>query len=262
MINIIVLRNLKNQGDTGDFMDNEKKTDQVPEDLNKIIMGRKFDCPVCKGNFENWDVASYKVRIAKSDTDLRNYFVPFDPLYYAVVICPLCGYSAQRSDFSGIQPKQAQLILEKITTQFTPKDYPQVYTVDMAIERYKHALECALVKEGKTSEIAMIYLRLSWLYRDKEDTVSETVYREYALKGLIEAFEAERFPIAGMDSATLDYLIGELHRRSGNLDEATKHIGKVIVLKGIPSRLKERALDVKELILKEKAESEDGEGKN
>jgi len=226
------------------------------EDINKIIMSRKFACPVCKGNFENWDVASYKVRITKSDTDLRNYFTPYDPLYYAVAICPLCGYSAQRSDFNDIQPKQAALILEKITSQFRPKEYPQIYTVDIAIERYKAALASAMVKGGKISEQAMIYLRLSWLYRDKEDEVSETIYREYALNGLVQAFQTERFPIAGMDGATIEYLIGELHRRCGNLEEASKLIGKVIVMRDIPSRLKERAQDVKELIMREKAETE------
>jgi len=238
-------------------MDNEKKSTDTNAELNKIIMQRKFTCPVCSGNFENWDVASYKVRIAKSDTDLRNYFVPYDPMYYAVVICYWCGYSAQRSDFSQILPKQAKLIREKITPNFVPETYPQIYDVDMAIKRYKLALQCTIAKEGKISEKAMICLRLSWLYRDKEDYEKEKAFRENALKGLVQAFETERFPIAGMDAATLDYLIGDLYRRCGNLEEASKHIGKVIVLRGIPSRLKERALDVKDLILKEKAAKED-----
>ena len=243
--------------DIGADMDNEKNTANAADvDISKIIMSRKYDCPVCKGKFENWDVASYKVRIIKSDTDLRNYFVPFDPLYYAVVICPLCGYTAQRSDFSTIQPKQAVLVMEKVTSVFKPKDYPQVYTVDMALERYKMAYKCAVAKEGKISEKAMICLRLSWLYRDKEDYENEVAFRERALKGLLQAFETERFPIAGMDGATMDYLIGELYRRGGNLDEAMKHIGKVIVLKGIPARLKERALDIKDMILAEKARLE------
>ena len=236
-------------------MDNDQKAAETA-DIGKIIMSRKFTCPVCDSGFENWDVASYKVRITRSDSDLRNYFAPYDPLYYAVVICSACGYSAQRSDFSQINTKQKKLIEEKITPKFKTKDYPQVYTADMAIERYMHAYKCAEAKGGATSEKAMICLRLSWLYRDKEDDENETIYREHALKGLIQAFESERFPIAGMDSATLDYLIGELHRRCGNLDEASKHIGKVIVQRGIPSRLKERALDVKELILQEKAEQE------
>ncbi|MCL2564558.1 MAG: DUF2225 domain-containing protein [Defluviitaleaceae bacterium] len=236
-----------------DNMDNEKTANTAPADLNKIIMQRKFTCPVCNGNFENWDVASYKVRIVRSDTDLRNYFAPYDPMYYAVVICYWCGYSAQRSDFSQILPKQIKLIREKITPNFVPSTYPQIYDVDIAIERYKLALQCTDAKEGKISEKAMICLRLSWLYRDKDDEESEKTYREEALKGLLQAFETERFPIAGMDHATMDYLIGELYRRCGNLEEASKHIGKVIVLRGIASRLKERALDVKDLILQEKA---------
>ncbi|MDL2248257.1 DUF2225 domain-containing protein, partial [Tyzzerella sp. OttesenSCG-928-J15] len=54
-------------------------------ELNKTIVKRNIDCPVCKAKFDYWDVASYKVRIVKSDTDLRNYFSPFDPLYYSVI---------------------------------------------------------------------------------------------------------------------------------------------------------------------------------
>ena len=222
------------------------------DQLNRIIILRKHDCPVCKTSFQNWDVSSYKVRLVKSDMDLRSYFTPYDPLYYASVVCPSCGYSALRSYFNKITAQQCRAILDNITPRFRPKEYGQIYTVEQAIERYKLALFSATVKKASASEKALISLQLSWLYRDHSDEDNEILFRENALKGFMNAYENESFPIAGMDPPTLQYLLGELYRRNGQLDDAMKFTNMIIVSRTVTARLKERAEDVKELILAEK----------
>ena len=228
------------------------KIDNFTDQLNRTIILRKLDCPVCKTTFENWDVASYKVRIVKSDLDLRSHFTPYDPLYYAAVVCPSCGYSALRSYFSKINARQCRSILESITPRFRPNDYGQIYTVENAIERYKLALFSANVKKVPESEKALICLQLSWLHHDNGDEDNEILFRENALEGFVHAYEHERFPIAGMDAPTLQYLIGELYRRRGQLEEAMRFISMMAVSKAATSRLKEKAEDVRELIVAEK----------
>ena len=226
--------------------------DKTLDQLNRTIILRKNDCPVCKTSFDNWDVASYKVRIVKSELDLRTHFAPYDPLYYAAIVCPSCGYSALRSYFSKITPRQGRAILESITPRFRPKEYGQIYTVENAIDRFKQALFSANIKKAPESEKALISLQLSWLHHDNNDEDNEILFRENALDGFRHAYENEDFPIAGMDQFTLQYLLGELYRRRGQLDDAMQFIGLTMTGRGVPSRLKERAEDVKELILAER----------
>jgi len=227
-------------------------TDISNDQLNRTIVKRKIDCPVCNAKFESWDVAAYKVRLEKSDLDLRSHFAPYDPLYYAAIVCPSCGYSALRSYFSKVNAKQSRDILESITPRFRPKEYGQIYTVQNAIERFKMALFSANVKKAHESEKAHISLQLSWLHHDIGDEDNEILFRENALEGFLFAYEHEHFPIAGMDSHTLQYLLGELYRRRGQLEKAMHFISPIIVSRGIPARLKEKAEDVKELVLAEK----------
>lgn len=231
-----------------------KETTPAGVDINRIILKRTFPCPVCRESFTNWDVFLHKVRLDKTDQELRKYFTPFDPLYYAAIICSSCGYSALRNSFDKITPKQIKLIKEHITPRFKFKEYPQVYTVDMAIERYKLVLYNCVTKEAPASEKALVCHRLSWLFKDKEDKENEKIFRENALKGFVFAYTNERLPIAGMEAQTLEYLIGELYRRSGNLEEAVRYISMAIMQpRGASAKIKTLAIDAKELILQERA---------
>jgi len=229
----------------------EELAQQKKNQLEKVLVAKKQKCPVCKSDFQDWDVSSYRIRIEKTDTDLRSYYSPYDPLYYGVIICQECGYAATRSYFNKTTKKQSDLILSKITPNYRRKIYHHTYTIDDAIERHKYALLNTVIKEGKDSEKAMTCLKLSWLYREKEDSESESLFRQNALKGFLCAYEKEH-SIPGMDTNTLQYLIGELNRREGNLEEAMKYIGSIIVNKDVLPRLKNRAIDVKELILEER----------
>jgi len=230
-------------------------------DVNKIILQKKFSCPVCRVNFSNWDVYLHRIRLEKTDSELRKHFSPYDPLYYAAIICTSCGYGAMRNNFDQISPKQVKLVKENITPKFKAKEYPQIYTVDMAIERYKLVLYNAVIKEGTASEKAVICHRLSWLFRDKGDAENEKIFRENALKGFVHAYSTERLPIAGMGAQTFEYLIGELYRRLGNLEEAVRYISMAIMRqRGASPKIKELALDAKELIIQERnAREQQGE---
>jgi uncharacterized protein (DUF2225 family) len=252
--------------DKSELYENEKKAevkDVAPAgvDINRIILKRTFACPVCRESFTNWDVFLHKVRLEKTDSELRKYYVPYDPLYYAAIICSSCGYGAMRNSFDRITPKQIKLIKDNITPRFKYKEYPQVYTIDMAIERYKLVLYNTVVKEGPASEKALICHRLSWLFKDKEDKENEKIFRENALKGFVFAYTNERLPIAGMEAQTFEYLIGELYRRSGQFEEAVRYISMAIMQpKGASAKIKTLALDAKDLILQERAAKEQAEG--
>ena len=219
----------------------------TPED---ILYFKEHECPVCARSFMH---PTAKLRTAKythSDTDLRMYYDPIDPMYYDVIFCVHCGYAAIARNFKKISSKQELLIKEKISENFKPTEYPLVLSVDQAIERYKMALLSTVVKGGKDGEKAYLCLKLAWLHRDKKDEASEKEFMENALKGFTEAYQKETFPICGLEEHTLMYIMADLSRRLGDRESCLRYLGTLIVNKNVSPKLKDKALELKELVIK------------
>ena len=140
-------------------------------------------------NFKAKTVKSGKARLVSTDTDFKPTYSIVNPIYYDVILCPFCGYAALAQYFSSIRGTQINWIKTQISALFKMKIYPDTYTTEIAIERYKLALLNAVVKKAKSSEKAYICLKLGWLYRDLEDKDNEIRFLEQALKGFMSAFE-------------------------------------------------------------------------
>jgi len=253
----------------------EEEVEKVPDEptnrtkvikVEDLLYTAKQECPVCRKVVHYRAVKSGKVRLVKSDLDLRPIYEGFDPSLYEVVCCNLCGYAALRKQFTNnVTPKKADLIKKNVSAQFVGRTYPDIYNYDIAIERYKLALYDAMVMEGKDSEKAYLCLKIAWLYRgyvenelDDSDKIencrkNEVTFLQHALDGFKIAHYKESFPTMGLDLLTVKFLIGELSRRLGHTEEALKWISEVIVSKTASRRLKERALECKELLKKEKS---------
>ena len=72
-----------------------------------------------------------------------------------------------------------------------------------------------------------------------------------AYEGFVEAVSKENFPICGMDEMTLDCVIADIGRRIGRYEEAGRLISKVIVSRSAPDRIKNKAREIKELIVED-----------
>lgn len=216
--------------------------------IDELLYGRSYCCPVCSNNFKSQTVKVGKARLISKDTDLMPRYENINPLFYDVVICQRCGYSALSKYFERIKEEQILLVKSKITPNFKSKAYPDIYDLDIAIERYKLSLLNAVIKNTRISEKAYICLKIAWLYRLKQEKQNEVRFLEQSYIGFKEAYEKEAFPICGMDSFTLMYLIGELARRLGNNDEALQWLGRVITGRNVNPKLKDLARDQKNLI--------------
>lgn len=229
---------------------NAKKNEKTinPEDC---LYDKTMTCPVCENEFKTRAIRKGKTRFMGSDIDLRSIYDPINPDYYDVIICNKCGYSAISINFNHIGYRQAQLITDNISLRFTPKKYPSVFDVDTAIERYKLALLNSITKKGKAGEKAYICLKIGWFYREKKDTENEIKYLKSAVEGFEQAFTTENFPICGLDEATLLYIMSAIYFRLGSTDECKKILGRVIVRRDLPERLKKKAEDLRELVKKQ-----------
>lgn len=238
----------------------DKKKDDIKKEIKPedYIYEKNYDCPSCGKSFISHTLRQSRLKFSRSDTDLRNIFEPFDPIYYDAILCPHCGYAAMTAFFKNLTEKQADIIKAEITSRFKRKDYKAPYSVETAVERTKYALLNAVIRKARTSEKANICLKIAWLYRDAGDKTNEAIFIQKALEGFLMAREKETPPICGMDGDTLTYLIGDLYRRNGDISQAMKWIGQLVVDRQVKKSLKDKALELKELMVNERKQPQPG----
>lgn len=241
---------------------------KTPEELEaEMLLDKKYMCPQCDKEFTSKVVRSGKTKPIGQDIDLRTKFENIDCTKYDVIMCPRCGYAALPRFFNSCTPPQLKLIKDNISLKFQPKEYKgAIYTYEEALERYQMALINALVKKGKASEKAYICLKSSWVIRGKIESLDpekdaeeikklqeqEKEFTKNAFDGFANARSTESYPMCGMDEYTIDYLIAVLAMKNEKYDVAMRMLSGVITARTVNKRLKERAQDLKEVIVKEK----------
>ncbi|MBQ8597624.1 MAG: DUF2225 domain-containing protein [Lachnospiraceae bacterium] len=233
-----------------------------------FLFDKTYECPVCYQKIKSKTVRSGRARQIRTDMDLRPVFEGIEPLKYEPVVCTECGYSAMGKNFTtGLLPLYAKYIRENITPTFHYNLNPgDTYTYDEAVYGYKMCLANAIVKKGKTSEIAYICLKLGWLYRSwgeslnpedadyakrlEECKAKEMQNIKKAYDAFIQARQTEGYPMCGMDEMTVEYLIAVLAMDVEDYDVASRLLGNVLTSHSATSRMKDKALDVKEELMK------------
>ncbi|MCY6369567.1 DUF2225 domain-containing protein [Clostridium ganghwense] len=230
-----------------------KKEQTEQEKLKNYLYDKKVTCPVCGSKFTVKAVKTSSYKMKKKDSDLFIRYEIINPYFYDVWLCNTCGYAAMKADFEKIRNFQIDLVKQKIAPKWKGREYTSPYDVNIAIERYKLSLLNYYYTDSKASRKAFNCLKLAWMYRLTEDLDAEKDFLKQALKGFNDAYFNEDFPIYGMNKFTVMYLIGELSRRTDNIDEAMVWFSKVITTPGINQRLKELARDQKDLIKEAKS---------
>lgn len=240
----------------------------MPEIQEKdLIFDRSFECPVCDKKITSKIMKTGKAKLLRTDKDLRAVYEGLDVQKYDVVTCPACGFSALTRYFKPMSPTQTKLIKENICKNVKIKpNTGEIYTYEEAVERYKLALACAIVKQAKASEKAYICLKSAWLLRgwreelEKEQgnqakcaemQAEEKEYLKNALEGFISAKSSESFPMCGMDENTVDYLIAVLAFEFGKYDIASKLVASLLTSPSTGVRMKDKARELKDEILVE-----------
>lgn len=229
------------------------KTKTNSSDSNRAktyLYHKTVTCPVCKSTFKAIAVKSSAYKLKNRDSDLFMHYEFVNPYLYDVWACENCGYAALKADFPKIKSIEIDLVKKNICDQWKKKSYPETYDVKIAIERYKLALLNYVVMKSRSSKKGIACLKIAWMYRlldSPEAKERELFFMNQAITGLEYAYLNEGFPIYGMDSSTIMYLLGELNRRCENYDVALKWFSTVITTRGVKERLKDLARTQKEL---------------
>ena len=245
----------------------KEKEEKVPEvKEEEFLFDKKFECPVCYEKIRARTLRAGKIRLTRTDLDLRPVYEQLEPLKYDVVTCPHCGYAALARFFTGLTASQIKAIKETISKSFrASEEEKEIYTYEEAINRYKLSLANTIVKHGKASEKAYTCLKAGWLLRSmaenldkadpeyekkiKEAKEQERQFLKNALDGFLTARQNENFPICGMDEITLEYLIAVLAMEFEQYEISSRLISGILVSASASTRMKDKARDVKELLI-------------
>ncbi len=246
------------------------KKEEAPKKLQLVneedyLFDKKYKCPVCESEFEAKTVRTGKVRMKNVDIDLRPDYDELDQNKYDVIACPACGYAALGRYFPNLNKYQIDDIRVKICMNYKHEPCRDaIYSYDYAKRLYQLALANAVVKKAKNSEKAYICMKSAWVIRGEtqrldpndenyktkkaENDAQEKELLANALNGFVMARQTEEFPIAGMDSTTLDYLMAALAVETGQKDIASRMISEILTSRVANSRIKDKARTLKEML--------------
>ncbi len=241
----------------------KKKLQLINEE--DYLFSKKYKCPVCDSEFESKTVRTGKVRMKGVDIDLRPDYDELDQNKYDIIACTECGYAALARYFPTLNKIQIDDIRVKICMNYKHEpNRNSIYTYEYAKRLYQLALANAVVKKAKNSEKAYLCLKYAWVIRGetqkmdpsadgyetkkKENEEQEKELLSNALSGFIMARQTEEFPIAGMDSTTLDYIMAALSVETGQKELATKMISEILSSRTAKSTVKDKARTLKEML--------------
>lgn len=195
--------------------------------MNDLLYNKKILCPCCNREFEITKVKTKACKVKSRDTDMCVHYETLNVLYYDVLVCENCGYAALQDKFEGLFTRDIKVIKNNISNHWIKRSFAGERDLDKAVEAFKLALLTLKVKNAKSSEIAKICIRIAWLYRDKQDP-REMQYLNFALTAYNEAYQKERFPLDKLDEVTCMYIIAELYRRVGKLEDAVLWFSRIV----------------------------------
>ncbi|NLC11024.1 MAG: DUF2225 domain-containing protein [Firmicutes bacterium] len=198
--------------------------------MTEDLFLKNCDCPLCGKAYATPRVKRSKLRPSKVESDFCIRYKGLNPIYYQVMVCPNCGYS-YTEHFSPLRPQDKEMLKKRISP--AKNDFTGERTLELAVESYKRALLCAMMKKEKHSLLAALNLHLAWLYRFAEDKSREEEFLQRARDYYLKMYEEEADI---KDLARVVYLIGELNRRLGNIKEAGRWFTRVINDKEINDR--------------------------
>lgn len=250
----------------------EKTAKEIVYNEADYLFYKTYKCPVCDKKIKSLTVKSGKLRPVGHEDDLRPLYKELDPIKYEPVVCSGCGYASLAQYFDHMMPFQARRLRAEVECSFQGFDTEEkeIYSYDDAIIRYKMVLYCDVIGNVKNSRKAYTCLKMAWAIRGKLENEGKLLSEEdkkrleedelecikNAYEGYQIALSTETFPISGMDEMTVSYLVAELAFRLADYREALQLLSRIICNNHVPSRIKNKAIDLKEKI---RAKVKDGQ---
>jgi uncharacterized protein (DUF2225 family) len=129
-------------------------------------------------------------------------------------MCHWCGYSGAERDFTE-QTDISPLVREHVWNELSPT----VSQSALGSEKYEAAAKVAAWQGADARYIGDLLLRAAWCCVDEGDTEAERYFRRQAAWAFEQALSSYD-TVPNEERAVLTYLVGELWRRTGDLQLA------------------------------------------
>lgn len=189
---------------------------------------KKVNCIHCKKNFTTTKIRKSTTKITVTDTDFKPTYISVNPIFYNVFVCEHCGL-AFTEDFSTYFPPGTKESIEtRICQHWIPHSFSGERTLNQAIQSYQLAIICGEIKKEKHVLLAGLALKTAWLYREQGKTDWELRFLESARDEYVDCYLHGDYRGTAMSEMKVLYLIGELSRRIGDKETATKYFSRII----------------------------------
>ncbi|MDP4164106.1 MAG: DUF2225 domain-containing protein [Bacillota bacterium] len=191
---------------------------------------KNFECLVCKKAFRSKKIRTRFIKVTAFETDFAPVYQSneMNPTLYHIQVCPHCGFTFTEDTFKYFPPGTIESIQEKVSKRWVPRNFSERRTINQALQTYKLAIYCGILKKEKHITLAGMYLRVAWLYRTLQNLDQEQRFMKLALKEYQESYLNDDFRGTQVSEVKLLYLIGELSRRTFQIEQAVKHLSMVI----------------------------------
>lgn len=216
----------------------------------------KVSCCNCDHEFHTSRVRPSLKRAVRQDSDFCSYYKEENPDYYVVRVCPRCGFASTEHSADKLAEWQRKAFREQLGHRWTQREFRGKRNWETALESYKLALLCAQCINDKERIIASFLHHIAWLYRYRGETEQELRFLRHSLEAYIKVYEHDG--VSGND-ARLMYLIGELHRRVGDFNEAVKWFSRLVNDQRIMDAAMIRAAREQWALLREQMRAGDGD---
>lgn len=215
------------------------------------LMYKDYTCPVCGKEFSAPRVKTSKLVLESTDDDMRNRYKDIEPLYYDVITCPNCLYSALFEMFGNPDRPKTELLAElqdiKSRSQIKTGAAMDTYSV---FAGYYLALLCApKCFSSHAFATAKLLLKLMRLYQDCGDSKMEEETAKKALEAYMYVYQNEEIP-ESLDQQ-LCLIIGELYLKLNDLKNAKDFFFKARTNRaGTPllrNQAENRLMDIREM---------------
>jgi len=191
---------------------------------------KKIDCLFCKKSFPTTKIRTKFVKVDDTDTDFMPIYADdkVQAMYYNVFVCEHCGFSFTEDFTKYFAPGIPETLKAQVCEKWVPHGFGGERTIFQAIQAYKLALLCADIKKERYVTKAGLALRLAWLYRSLKNEGQEKRFMQIARDQYMESFSNEDYASTQMSGTRVMYMIAELSRRLGDMENSTRFFSKVI----------------------------------
>lgn len=227
--------------------EHKKHTIIRPEEFDNYVYPQTYTCPYCNQTFDDFTPLSSKL-VLKGDLscNMRRIYQSFDPIWYEVITCPHCYFSALESGFTSEEKVKKEMISDQLDLikmnlelRFQePRDIEQVFA------SHYLALICSNGFDKKKQIDAKLWLSLSWLYSDINDEKMERFAAEKALEYTDIYYSECDLSLEARQVALM--ILGTLARKLRNYNDAILYLSKAIAVptgKSVYKRLIELEID-------------------